>query len=113
MQVALPGRGQQAGERTRLPQRGQLGSAFIETDSPLVTGGPSSPVTRMAAMAGAVAGHGFGSARPTTYPVPRGLPGYAAGVGRPGCSPPRAWPYERLGTITLRRKMQTTVPSCL
>ena len=36
-----------------------------------------------------------------------------AGSGRPGCSPPRASMYSRVGTMTLRRKMHTTVPSCL
>ena len=35
------------------------------------------------------------------------------GTGRPGCSPPRASPYARVGTITFRRKTQTTVPSWL
>ena len=35
------------------------------------------------------------------------------GSGRPGCSPPRASPYDCFGTITLRRKTQTTTPSWL
>ena len=33
--------------------------------------------------------------------------------GRPGCSPPCASPYERFGTITLRRNTHTRTPSWL
>ena len=39
--------------------------------------------------------------------------GQLVGSGRPGCSPPRLSPYERLGTMTFRRNVHTTVPSCL
>ncbi|GJF30843.1 hypothetical protein KNE206_35430 [Kitasatospora sp. NE20-6] len=49
---------------------------------------------------------------PMTAACPSGVC-QARGSGRPGCSPPRAWVYVTVGTITLRRKMQTTVPSCL
>jgi len=35
------------------------------------------------------------------------------GSGRPGCSPPRESPYTFFATITLRRKMQTILPSWL
>ena len=34
-------------------------------------------------------------------------------LGRPGCSPPRSLMYVSVGTITLRRNTQTSVPSCL
>ena len=36
-----------------------------------------------------------------------------ATVGRPGCSPPRARTYSSVGTMTFRRKTQTSVPSWL